>query len=81
MRERELETRSIVLFLLLLSAFLAILILRAYLLARSIRVPLSALRRRFLPRSPPNLCRSGRVSDASRICSLAFLTFRSHERV
>jgi hypothetical protein len=33
MRERELETRSIVLFLLLLSAFLAILILRAHLLA------------------------------------------------
>jgi hypothetical protein len=33
MRERELETRSIVLFLLLLSAFLAILTLRAHLLA------------------------------------------------
>jgi hypothetical protein len=33
MRERELETRSIVLFLLLLSAFIAILILRAHLLA------------------------------------------------
>jgi hypothetical protein len=33
MRERELETRSIVLFLLLLSAFVAILILRARLLA------------------------------------------------
>jgi hypothetical protein len=33
MRERELETHSIVLFLLLLSAFLAILTLRAHLLA------------------------------------------------
>jgi|GEM_PF-3868216 len=33
MRERELETCSIVLFLLLLSAFLAILTLRAHLLA------------------------------------------------
>jgi hypothetical protein len=33
MRERELETRSIVLFLLLLSAFLAILTVRAHLLA------------------------------------------------
>jgi hypothetical protein len=75
MREREVDTPSIVLFLLLLSAFVAILTLRAHLLAPVDSSPaVGRLRRRFLPRSPPNLRRSGQVSDASRISSVAIVT-------